>query len=145
MDQIIQAISKRLGLPETVVRQGLGILLNFLKEKSVGTEFDKFAALLPGAQSLMRSAPSPGNAGSGLGGLLAAADSLLGGKAGDIAKVIGALQGAGIAPDQAAPFANAFLDQAKTAAGQQIVDSLLAAIPNIGELLQTSSHPTQNS
>ena len=38
MDQIVTAIAQKLGIPEAVVRSGLAVLLNFLKEKAGGSE-----------------------------------------------------------------------------------------------------------
>jgi len=135
MDQIISAISAKLGLPEAIVRQGVGILLNFVKQKASGTEFEKFAALIPGTTATM-SAAGPATDGGGLiGSLLGAAGGLLGGQAGDLAKVVGALQGAGISPDKAAPFAGEFFEQAKSVAGPEVVSQLLASIPALTEIL----------
>jgi len=136
MEQIIQAIAAKIGIPEAVARQGVGILLNFIKQKTANTQFEQFAALLPGAGSVMASAPTPGsNTGGGLGGLISAAGGLLGGQAGDIAKVLGSLQSIGIPANQAGPFANAFVDQAKQTVGNDKVDQLLGGITTFSGLL----------
>jgi hypothetical protein len=138
MDQIIRTLSAKLGLPEVVVRQGVGILLNFLKQKAAGTEFEKFAAMLPGSADVMNAAPAEGGGGL-LGGLLGAAGGLLGGQAGDLAKVVGSLQGAGISPDKAAPFAGEFFEQAKAVAGPELVSQILASVPGLSEALNKKS------
>ncbi len=133
MDEIIKNISLKLNLPESVVRQGVGIILTFVKQKAAGTQFERFIALLPGASGVLASAPSPsGTAGGGLlGGLL----GKMGGNLGAAAEAMGALQSAGIPIDKAAPLASEFFDQAKTVAGPEAVAALLEQIPALKALL----------
>ena len=138
MEQIIKSLSAQLNLPESAVRAGVGILLNFLKEKSTGTEFEKFVALIPGATAVMASVPAPGEGGGAgglLGGLLGKASGLLGENLGGAAEAIGALQKAGIPLDKAIPLASGFLDQAKEVAGPETVSALLKQIPALASLL----------
>ncbi len=89
MDQIIKSLSQSLGLPESAIRAGVGILLNFVKQKSAASGNAAFTAmlgLLPGASELMSATPAGGEtSGGGLGGLLAKAGGLLGGNLGDAA------------------------------------------------------------
>jgi hypothetical protein len=82
MEQIIKSLSQSLGLPETAVRAGVGILLNFVKQQSAASgnaQFTALLGLLPGASELMTSTPAAGSGAGGggaLGGLLSAAGSL---------------------------------------------------------------------
>ncbi|MEX1117573.1 MAG: hypothetical protein WEB60_02150 [Terrimicrobiaceae bacterium] len=137
MDEIIKNISLKLNLPESVVRQGVGIILSFVKQKAVGTQFEKFIALLPGASGVLASAPSASDTSGGglLGGLLGKAGGLLGGNLGAAAGAIGAMQSAGIPMDKAAPLAGEFFDQAKAVAGPETVAALLEEIPALKALL----------
>jgi hypothetical protein len=139
MDQIIKSLSQSLGLPEPAVRAGVGILLNFIKQKSAtsgGAQFNSLIALLPGASDLMSSAPSAGgDATGGLGGLLAKAGGLLGGNLGDAAAAMGALQGAGIPMDKAGDLASGFFNEAKGVAGDDAVNAVLKNLPAIASML----------
>jgi len=139
MEQIIKSLSQSLGLPETAVRAGVGILLNFVKQQSAASGNAQFAALLgllPGASELMTSTPAAGSGAGGgaLGGLLSAAGSLLGGNLGEAAQAASALQSAGIPLDKAAPLASGFFDQAKSVAGDDAVNAVLKNLPAIASM-----------
>lgn len=138
MDQIIKSLSQSLGLPESAVRAGVGILLNFVKQKSAASgnaQFTALLGLLPGASELMTSTPAAGGGGGGaLGGLLSAAGSLLGGNLGEAAQAASALQSAGIPLDKAAPLASGFFDQAKSVAGDDAVNAVLKNLPAIASM-----------
>jgi hypothetical protein len=138
MDQIIKSLSQSLGLPESAVRAGVGILLNFVKQKSAASgnaQFTALLGLLPGASELMASAPAGGEAsGGGVGGLLAKAGSLLGGNLGDTAAALGALQGAGIPMDKAGELASGFFTEAKGVAGDDAVNAVLKNLPAIASM-----------
>lgn len=138
MDQIIKTLSQSLGLPEPAVRAGVGIILNFVKQKSAdsgGAQFNALLGLLPGASALMSSAPA-GDAvgGSGLGGLLAKAGGLIGGNLGDAAAALGSLQGAGIPMDKAGELASGFFTEAKGVAGDDAVNAVLKNLPAIASM-----------
>lgn len=137
MDQIIKALSIKFNLPESTVRSGVGILLNFLKKQAAGSQFEKLLANLPGAQAMMASAPSPGS-GSGL------LSGLLGGNLGGAAEALGALQKAGIPLDKAAPLAGEFLTQARQAAGPETVNALLEQIPVLKSFLSQTEGPQES-
>ena len=141
MDQIIKSLSQSLNLPEPTVRAGVGILLNFVKQKcaaSGNAQFTALLGLLPGASELMTSAPAAGSGATGgggaLGSLISAAGSLLGGGVGEAAQAASALQGAGIPLDKAAPLASGFFDQAKTVAGDDAVNAVLKNLPAIASM-----------
>jgi hypothetical protein len=140
MEQIIKSLSQSLGLPESTVRAGVGILLNMIKQKTSAagnSQFGSMIGLLPGAAELMSSTPATAAepAGGGLGGLLSAAGNLLGGNLGEAAQAVSALQGAGIPMDKAVPLASGFFEQAKSVAGPEAVDAVLAQLPALGSLL----------
>ncbi len=139
MDEVIKAISVKFGLPEATVRSGVRILLNAIKQKAGGTDFEKFIVLIPGAQQIMAeaAAPSQESASGLLGGLLGSAGGLLGGQAGEAAKVMGALQSAGISTDKAIPFAKEFLQEAQKAVGPEVTASLLERLPMLKGLINS--------
>lgn len=136
MDQIITALSQKLNLPEATVRSGVGILLNFIRQKAGGPQFDALVGLLPGASELMSAAPAAEAGGGGLlGGLLSQAGGLLGKDLSGAAEAAGALQGAGIPLDKAGPLASGFFDQAKGVAGDDAVNAVLKNLPALASLL----------
>ena len=135
MDQIVKSLAEKLNLPESVVRSGIGILLNFIKKEAAGSQFEKFIAFLPGADDLMATAPAGGSSGGLLGGLLEKAGGLIGGNLGSATEAIGALQEAGIPLEKAAPLAGEFLEHAKQAASPDVVSELLEQIPALKSLL----------
>jgi hypothetical protein len=136
MDQIITALSQKLNLPEPAVRSGVGILLNFIRQKAGGPQFDTLVGLLPGASELMSATPAAEAGGGGLlGGLLSQAGGLLGKDLSGAAEAAGALQGAGIPLDKAGPLASGFFDQAKTVAGDDAVNAVLKNLPALASLL----------
>lgn len=130
MEQIIKTLSQNLGLPEAAVRAGVGIILNFVKQKADGTQFGALLSLLPGASELMSSTPA-GEAG---GGLLAKAGGLLGGNLGGAAEALGALQSAGIPMDKAGDLASGFFNEAKNVAGDDAVNAVLKNLPALTSL-----------
>ena len=140
MDQIIKSLSQSLNLPEPAVRAGVGIILNFVKQKSAASgnaQFTALLGLLPGATELMSATPASGTGegGGAIGGLLSAAGSLLGGNLGEAAQAASALQTAGIPLDQAGNLASGFFDQAKTVAGDDAVNAVLKNLPALASLL----------
>jgi hypothetical protein len=136
MEQIIKSLSEKLGLPESVVRTAAAAILNFVKQKAGGSQFEKFLELLPGADSLLSAAPAAPEGGGGLlGGILQAAGGLLGGSAGDAAKAAAAIQQAGVPADKVAPLAQGFFEQAGQIAGPDALNQLLESVPAIKALL----------
>jgi Protein of unknown function VcgC/VcgE (DUF2780) len=135
MNQIIQAISQKLGLPEGVVRTGITILLNFIKKKAEGTQYQAFLNSIPGLNDLANAQAPEGESSGGLGGLLGSLSSVFGGQGAEVTKALGAFEAAGIKPDQVPPFVKTFFDQAKQIAGPGEVDKLLSNLPALSKLL----------
>jgi hypothetical protein len=134
MNQIIQAISQKLGLPEGVVRTGITILLNFIKKKAEGTQYQAFLNLIPGLNDLANAQAPEGESG-GLGGLLGGLSSIFGGQGAEATKALGAFEAAGIKPDQVPPFVKTFFDQAKQIAGPGEVDKLISNLTALSKLI----------
>lgn len=135
MDQIVTAIAQKLGIPEAVVRSGLGVLLNFLKQKAGGSEFGALLNMIPGANDLAN-APAPDAAGGGnvFGNLIGSVTSMFGGQTADIGKAVAGLENAGIKTEQIAPFVENFIGEAKKVAGEDTVNNLLQSVPALANL-----------
>lgn len=131
---MIKLLADKFGLPESTVSSAIGVLLNLLKEKTTGAEFEKFTAFVPGAAEMISQAPQTVmNAGSGLGGLL----GMLGGQAADLAKASAALQQAGVPADKIVPLAKAFFEKAQEVAGPEMIDGISKNFPMLKTLLKT--------
>ena len=136
MDQIVTAIAQKLGIPDAVVRSGLGVLLNFLKQKAGGSELGAVLNMIPGANDLAN-APAPDAADGGgnlLGNLIGSVSSMFGGQTADIGKAVAGLENAGIKTEQIAPFVESFIGEAKKVAGEDTVNNLLSSVPALANL-----------
>jgi hypothetical protein len=134
MDQIVTAIAQKLGIPEAVVRSGLAVLLNFLKQKAGESEAGALLNQIPGANDLAN-APTP-DAGGGnlLGNLIGSVSSLFGGQAADVGKVVAGLENAGLQTELIPPFVESFIEEAKKFVGEDTVNNLLASVPALANL-----------
>jgi hypothetical protein len=130
VDQIIKAISARLGISESVAREAIKVLLEFVRKRTVGTKFEKILAEVPGASALLAETPTvtPSDA----GGLLCS----LGGPIGDAAKAFSDLQSAGLHSDQISPFVQAFLEKSREIAGPETVDEFFKQVPLLKALVK---------
>jgi hypothetical protein len=136
MDQIVTAIAQKLGIPEAVVRSGLGVLLNFLKQKAGGSELGSVLNMIPGANDLANAPAPDASTGGGnmLGNLIGSVSSLFGGQTADIGKAVAGLENAGIKTEQIAPFVESFIGEAKKVAGEDNVNNLLSSVPALANL-----------
>lgn len=131
MDEILKSLSGKFNLSETSVRSAAGVLFNFLREKSAGTEFEEIIAKMPGVAGLLASVPAEA-AGAG-GGLLSGLMGAIGGS--DLGKVITGLQSAGIPMEKVGPFAREFLKETRSTFGAERVDEILNRIPALKAIL----------
>src|SRR5260221_14722252 len=103
MDQIVSAIAQKLGIPEAVVRSGLTVVLNFLKQKAGGSEFGALLNMIPGASDLAN-APVPDAGGGNLfANFFGGVSPMVGGQTADIWKTQPALEKHGLKTQQIDP------------------------------------------
>lgn len=134
MNEIITFLSNKLALPESTISSAIGVLLNLLKEKTTGTDFEKFVHLVPGSAELMAQAPkAAADSAGGLGGLL----GMLGGQAADLARASTALQQAGVPTDKIVPLAREFFAKAQEVAGPGVVADISNSFPMLKALLKS--------
>jgi hypothetical protein len=127
MDQIVTAIAQKLGIPDAVVRSGLAVLLNFLKQKAGGSEVGALLNQIPGANELANTPPPDAGGGNFLGNLIGSVSSMFGGQAADIGKVVAGLENAGLQTELIPPFVENFIGEAKKVAGEDTVNNLLSS------------------
>ena len=67
--EIIELLTKNLGVREDQAKGGAGLLFNLVKEKLGDSDFSQMAQHVPGINELIGSAPKSGGLGATLGGL----------------------------------------------------------------------------
>lgn len=134
MQEIIELVSTKLGVSETVARDGIKILLKFAQKQIPAEDFQKLIDKLPGAADLLAEATAAGAAPNGLFGSLS---GLLGGQAGAAAQALSELQAAGIEPSRIAPFMQTFVDKTREVAGPDGVDLIVKNIPILKGFLKS--------
>lgn len=68
--ELIDQLTKNLGVTEAQASGGVGMLFNHAKGRMGGEDFARVAAAVPGVEGLMSAAPAAGQAPGGLGKLL---------------------------------------------------------------------------
>lgn len=130
LDHIIQAISQRLSLSESVVREAIKVLLEFARKRMTGTRFEKILAEIPGVSALLAEMPSPAPSRGGL-------FSSFGDTVGDAAKVFSALQSAGLQSSQITPFLRTFVEKAREIVGPETVEEFLRQVPILKTIVKS--------
>jgi len=88
MKELIDLLTRNLGVSGSQAEGGAAVLFKAAKEKLGGAEFDKLLGGVPGLGDLLKKAPASGG---GLGGMLGNLAGAMGGNAGLIATVVGGL------------------------------------------------------
>ena len=139
MEELIQRIVTSVGIPESLAKTAVGMILNmFQKEGDAGAVASLMNAL-PGSGDLASAAASAsteseGDSGGGLGGLMGAAAGMLGGGGGAMA-LVGQLTGAGLSMDQAKGVGGELMNFATEKAGADVVAQVAKSIPGLDKLL----------
>ena len=137
MEELIQRIVTSVGIPESLAKTAVGIILNmFQKEGDAGAVASLMNAM-PGAGDLASAAASAtndGDSGGGLGGLMGAAASMLGGDS-PVMGMVGDLTGAGLSIDQAKGVGNELMEFATEKAGSDVIAKVASSIPGLDQLL----------
>jgi hypothetical protein len=131
LDQIVEVISRRLSLSESVVRETIKVLLEFARRRLTGTKLEAILAEIPGVSALLAEIPNvtpPRSEG---------VFSIFGDTLGDVAKVFSGLQAAGLQSGQIAPFVQAFMEKAREIVGPETVEELLNQIPMLKSLVKS--------
>jgi hypothetical protein len=136
LSDFVGMASKSLGIGDGAARAGVGTLLQEIQKAAPAADFAALTKALPDASAMAASAPAGGGSGGGLGGLLGKAASALGGGAGGGAMgVLAKLQGAGIDPSKALPFAQSFVTFLKGKVSPDLLQRLLGKVGDLGKLL----------
>jgi hypothetical protein len=118
MKELIDQLTKGLGISGSQAEGGAAVLLKAAKDKLGAAEFDSQLGSVPGLGDLLKKAPA---AGGGLGGMLG---GLMGGNAALIASVVGGFGKLGLKPDDARKFVPIILGFLRTKVGPDVVTKL---------------------
>ena len=121
MKELIDSLTKTLGISGTQAEGGTAVLLKAAKDKLGATEFDSKLGGVPGLYDLMQKAPASGG---GLGGLLGGLAGAMGGNAGAIATIVGGFGKLGLKPEDAKKFVPIILGFLQTKVGPDVMSKL---------------------
>ena len=117
--ELLQEISKQLGVSEEQAKGGAGMVFNLAKNKLGPDEFGRISELLPGMDDLLSAAPKPGGVASAIGGI-ASAFGQKAGHLGDMAGLISGFKSIGLDSGMAAKFIPMILSFVKGKGGEGI-------------------------
>ena len=122
MKELINQLTKSLGISGSQAEGGAAVLFKAAKEKLGGEEFNKLLGGVPGLGDLLKKAPATG--GGGLGGMLGSLAGAMGGNAGLIATIVGGFGKLGLNTDDAKRFVPVILDFLRQKVGPDVVAKL---------------------
>lgn len=124
MQELIDQLTKQLGINAGQAQSGAGILFNAAKEKLGGGEFQKLLGSVPGIGDLLKHAPAAGGGGGLLGGLASA----IGGNAAMLANVVSGFSKIGLTPDMAKRFVPIVLDFLRKHVSPDVIAKIESAL-----------------
>jgi hypothetical protein len=126
MKELVDLLSKNLGIDASQAEGGAAVLFNAAKEKLGGAEFGRLLGGLPGVTDLLHKVPAAG--GGGLGGMLGGLAGAMGGNAGLIANIISGFSKLGLKVEDAKKFVPVILDFLRTKVSPDVVSKLEQAL-----------------
>jgi hypothetical protein len=121
MKELIDQLTRNLGVSGSQAEGGAAVLFKAAKEKLGGAEFDKLLGGVPGLGDLMKKAPA---AAGGLGGMLGGLAGAMGGNAGLIATILGGFGKLGLTADHAKKFVPVIMEFLKSKVGPDVASKL---------------------
>jgi hypothetical protein len=121
MKELIDSLTKQLGVSGAQAEGGAAVLLKAAKDKMGSEEFSKLLGGIPGLGDLMKKAPATGG---GLGGLLGGIAGAVGGNAGLIATIVGGFGKLGLSAEDAKRFAPVMMSYLRNTVGPDVASKL---------------------
>jgi hypothetical protein len=122
MKELVDMLTRNLGIDGKQAEGGAAVLFNAAKEKLGSGEFGKLLGNVPGLSDLMHKAPAAG--GGGLGGMLGGLAGAMGGNVGLIANIVSGFGKLGLKADDAKKFVPVILDFLRTKVSPDVVTKL---------------------
>jgi hypothetical protein len=121
MKELIDLLSKNLGVSGAQAEGGAAVLFKAAKDKLGAPEFDRLLSGVPGLPDLMKKAPAGGG---GLGGMLGGLAGALGGNAALIGTIVSGFGKLGLTTDHAKKFVPVILGFLESKVGPDVVSKL---------------------
>ena len=122
MKELIDMLTKDLGVSGAQAEGGVGVLFKAAKDKMGAAEFDALLGNVPGLSDLIKKAPAAG--GGGLSGMLGGLAGAIGGNAALITTIVSGFAKLGLTADHAKKFAPVILQFLQTKVGPDVVSKL---------------------
>jgi hypothetical protein len=136
MSDIANALSSETGLSPDLVHQGLGAVLDFLRQHLSPETFERVQSAVPNATDFLnRFQSSPDAAGGGglLGALTGLASKFLGGGAGELTKLMESFGKLGFKPEQIEAFLPKAIAFIQSHLPADLFQQILAKFPALAE------------
>jgi len=121
MKELIDSLTKSLGISAAQAEGGAAVLLKAAKDKLGAAEFDSQLGSVPGLYDLLKKAPA---AGGGLGGLLGGLAGAIGGNAALISTIVGGFGKLGLKAEDAKKFVPIIMGFLRTKVGPDVLSNL---------------------
>ncbi len=125
MKELVDLLTKKLGVNASQAEGGAAVLFKAAKDKLGGEEFNRLLGGVPGLGDLMKKAPP---AGGGLGGLLGGIAGAMGGNAALISTIVGGFGKLGLTAEDAKRFGPVMFEFLKTKVPTDVVTRLEKAL-----------------
>jgi len=122
MKELIEQLTRQLGVTGAQAEGGAAVLLKAAKDKLGGEEFTRLLGGVPGLTDLLKKAPASG--GGGLGGLLGGLAGAVGGNAALISTIMSGFGKLGLGVEDAKRFAPVILSFLKTKVSPDVATKL---------------------
>ena len=132
MEEFIQLACRQIGIGEGTARSATGGLLKFIKDQGGAADSESLLSSLPGSDALVTDAQA--STSGGAAGMLGGLGSMLGGNFATAAGAIGLVQQLGLDADKLGPFVGMFVAFVKEKAGADVIERVLANIPELKKL-----------
>ncbi|OCJ18012.1 hypothetical protein A6U87_03625 [Rhizobium sp. AC44/96] len=132
MNEMVDQIAGRVGIPAEVAEKAVGMMLGFLQREAADGPVAKMIDAIPGASDLV--AKYNGEGESGGGGLLGSIMGALGG-AGGVMALGQQLMGEGLGMGEITTLAKETIAIAEQHAGKEVVDEVVASVPGLSQFV----------
>ena len=120
MNELIERLVAKTGVETSVAEKAVGVILDFLRKEGPADKVEALLAKLPGAEALIAAAGSSGGGLFNMGGLMGAANRLM---------------GAGLSMGQVQSVTREVVAFAREKAGEDTVGEIVGAIPGLGQFV----------